>query len=90
MIKENTAVNKRTSLYRHFASNQTLLYVGVSLSAVQRLGQHRLSSHWYEDITIITIEWFNTRLEAEQAEYLAIIKENPKHNNRFLGPRAPY
>ena len=90
MIKENTAVNKRTCLYRHFASNQMLLYVGVSLSAVQRLGQHRLSSHWYEKITTITVEWFDTRIEAEQAEYTAIIKENPKHNIRCLRPRAPY
>jgi hypothetical protein len=32
-------VSKRTSLYRHFDADGTLLYVGISLSALVRLGQ---------------------------------------------------
>lgn len=70
----------KTSLYRHFDKDGQLLYVGISLSHVARLAQHRDSSHWYEEITHVTIEWYETRVEAELAETRAIGSEFPKHN----------
>lgn len=71
---------KRTSLYRHFNGEGQLLYVGVSLSAVQRLGQHKEHSDWFESIARVTIEKFDTREEALEAERTAIIRERPLHN----------
>lgn len=70
----------KTSLYRHYSADDKLLYVGVSISAVHRLGQHAEHSDWYNSITRVTIERFETREAALQAERAAIIKERPAHN----------
>lgn len=67
-------------LYRHFNKDRELLYVGVSLSAVHRLGQHADHSHWFKSIARVEIENFETREEVLAAERKAIIEENPKHN----------
>jgi len=75
-----------TDLYRHFDSNGNLLYVGISLSTLNRLGQHRDNSHWFNTISSVTIEKYNTRKEALIAEKKAITKEKPLHNtvhNRY-------
>lgn len=68
------------SLYRHFDADGKLLYVGVSLSSVKRLMEHRSSSHWFPDISTVTIEKFPSREEVLQAERRAILEENPIHN----------
>jgi hypothetical protein len=69
-----------TQLYRHFDKNGQLLYVGVSLSTVVRLSQHREYSKWYDQIANVTIQNYNTREEALEAETQAIKNENPKYN----------
>lgn len=67
-------------LYRHFDADDRLLYVGVSLSTVHRLGQHKDHSHWFEKITKITIERFDSREESLDAETAAIQFERPLYN----------
>ena len=69
-----------TELYRHFDSNNNLLYVGISLSSLNRLGQHRDHSHWFNEISKVTIQRFATRKEALAAERQAVVSENPKCN----------
>jgi len=71
---------ERTALYRHFDSDGRLLYVGISLSAVRRLGQHQQHAHWFGAIVRVDIEWHATRLLALEAEAYAIARENPLHN----------
>jgi predicted GIY-YIG superfamily endonuclease len=67
-------------LYRHFNSAGELLYVGVSLSALNRLGQHKDHSAWYKTISSVTLEEFESRDAALQAEREAIANEKPRHN----------
>lgn len=67
-------------LYRHFDSAKNLLYVGISLSTVSRLSQHRRSSRWADEIASIEIERFPNLALAAEAEKHAIIVENPKWN----------
>jgi len=69
-----------THLYRHFNKENILLYVGVSLSAINRLAQHSEHSQWFKDIARVEIENFVTRQEALEAERKAIVNEQPKHN----------
>lgn len=69
-----------TQLYRHFDSEGRLLYVGISLSAITRLAQHRSASHWSRAIASVRIECFDTRREALAAEAKAILEERPLHN----------
>lgn len=69
-----------TDLYRHFDKDGKLLYVGVSLSTMKRLSQHKKASHWFNEITSVTIQKYKSRQEALDAERSAIIEENPIHN----------
>jgi len=75
----------QTSLYRHFSKDDSLLYIGISLSALNRLGQHSSNSHWYTKISKVTIEHFDTRTAAMAAEREAIILEKPAHNIQHVG-----
>lgn len=74
------ASSGETQLYRHFNESGELLYVGISLSTVSRLAQHRNASHWFAEIASITVETFPTRIGALEAERKAILEENPIHN----------
>jgi hypothetical protein len=69
-----------TELYRHYDEQDRLLYVGVALSAIHRLSQHRDHSTWFEKIKRVEIQTFETRKEALEAERQAITEERPKHN----------
>lgn len=74
-------------LYRHFDANDTLLYVGVSLSTINRLGQHKDHSHWFDSIAKVTIENFDSREASLEAETQAILKEKPAHNIAKTKPK---
>lgn len=76
-------------LYRHFDADGKLLYVGISLSAIKRLGEHAANSHWYCSIRTVTIEHFDTREQAIAAETAAIKNERPAHNimKRWVEPK---
>lgn len=76
-----------THLYRHFNSDGELLYVGVSLSAINRLGQHKEHSKWFSTITKVEIQSYATREEALDAEAIAINSERPKYNKRMSSTR---
>lgn len=73
----------KTHLYRHFNSNNELLYVGISLSAFNRLSQHKESSKWFEEISNVTIQSFDNREDALKSERIAVQEENPKYNVRL-------
>lgn len=79
-----------TKLYRHFDATGQLLYVGISLSAIHRLQQHKRTAHWASQIANVTIEPHPTRAAALAAEREAIRQENPAHNvQRHAARKAP-
>lgn len=67
-------------LYRHFSEDGRLLYVGISLCTVVRLGDHSRDSEWFDQIRRIEIEKFCSRREAVIAEGKAISNEAPIYN----------
>lgn len=71
--------NQPCKLYRHFDKRGVLLYVGISLDAVARLGQHK-GAAWFDDIATITVKNFRSREAALRAERKAILTEDPIHN----------
>lgn len=75
------------ALYRHYDASNTLLYVGVSLNALVRLQQHKVS-HWFDDITRVDIQKFASREEVLEAERVAITSENPVHNISRPKPKS--
>ena len=70
----------KTALYRHFDTAGRLLYVGISLSAVQRLAQHRQTAHWFQELARVDVEWHSSRSKARAAEIHAISTEAPLCN----------
>lgn len=70
----------KTALYRHFDSQDRLLYVGISLDTIRRTQQHRLGARWFERIARIDIEWYPSRPAALTAEAIAIARESPECN----------
>jgi predicted DNA-binding transcriptional regulator AlpA len=67
-------------LYRHFDASGALLYVGISLSAIQRLGDHAKAAHWFWSIVRVEITAYPDRETALKAERIAIRNEKPLYN----------
>ncbi len=76
-------------LYRHYGKNNELLYVGISLSALRRLEQHKDHSHWFPLIEKVVIEHHPSREVALQQERVAIQDEKPKYNIHHRNQRIP-
>jgi len=70
----------RTALYRLYDDADRLLYVGISRNPDVRWGQHSISKAWWSDVAHRTVEWHDTRIDAETAERNAIRAERPQHN----------
>lgn len=68
-----------TTLYRLYDNRGRLLYVGISLSALLRLRQHRQKG-WWPKTTRCTFEHFPSRKLAAAAELRAIRDEKPRFN----------
>lgn len=69
-----------SALYRHFDSGGKLLYVGISISALQRFLGHRSNSEWVGQIATMTIEQCANIDEARERERAAIKAEKPLWN----------
>ena len=74
-------------LYRHFDAEGRLLYVGISLSAVERLKQHVTRAGWSAEIASITVETHPDRKTAMEAERRAVETERPLYN-KMLVPKG--
>jgi len=75
-------MNELLSVYRHFDKNGQLLYVGLTKDLFKRQYSHALKADWRRDISYITIQHFESKQEAIDAEYIAIKEENPVWNNK--------
>lgn len=68
-------------LYRMYDAEGTLLYIGISKSAIKRLTQHMVEQPWVQQIAKVDIEQLECdRTTAMQIEREAIIDEKPKYN----------
>lgn len=73
-------MKKLNQLYRYYDKDGNLLYVGISISAIVRMSQHRTQSSWFPLAKWSTFENFTSREEVLKAEVQAIINENPIYN----------
>lgn len=69
-----------TTLYRMLAAEGELLYVGISMSSLQRMMQHRSTKTWWREIAHIEFVHYPNRTEARAAERVSIADENPRYN----------
>jgi DNA-binding transcriptional regulator YiaG len=83
-------MDRRTALYRFYALDGALLYIGVSLNYRSRWKQHAANKTWWPQVERRTIEWHDSYPAALLAATAAIGAERPKYNIRHNGPnRTP-
>lgn len=76
------------ALYRFFDRSGQLLYVGIAKTPTVRWCNHESKKPWWGDVANITLEWHDTRGEAERAEKTAIRTESPLYNIvRYVGSK---
>ena len=72
----------QVAVYRQYAADGTLLYVGVSANPLRRMSEHNSKSG--RKVARIEIDWFDSRVEALAAEREAIKTEAPRDNKAGL------
>lgn len=60
--------NRATAVYRFFDRQGHLMYVGIAYDPAERWKHHAAKTRWWKDAADNTIEWYDTRAEAERAE----------------------
>lgn len=78
---------RRTAVYRLFAADGELLYVGISCDLKTRLSDHRCHKVWWPDVDRIAIDWHVNRASALDQEAQAATYEKPRHNVLRPDPR---
>ncbi len=68
------------TLYRFYASNGALLYVGITNNPGRRFSKHRDDKDWWLDVARIDMEQYPSREALNAAEQRAIQNERPLHN----------
>lgn len=79
---------KPTALYRFFAADNRLLYVGITHRLNGRLSAHKRDKPWQE-VARIELEHYPTREQALAAEERAIKSEKPAWNVVHSGGGKP-
>lgn len=69
-----------TALYRFFAADGALLYVGITVDLEKRWSGHQSNKPWWPDVAEKTVQWYDDRPSALAAEAEAIKTELPRHN----------
>lgn len=71
---------EQTAVYRCFAADGTLLYVGVADDVGKRWKEHAGDKPWWPLVVRQTVDWHDSRDEALRIERDAIRAERPVHN----------
>lgn len=66
-------------LYRLFDAQGLLLYVGIATEPKKRWRSHYATT-WWPQVSRKTLEWHDSREDAEKAEATAIRVEHPRYN----------
>lgn len=76
------------ALYRFYADDGTLLYVGITNNPGNRFNQHGADKPWWHEVRGITMELYPDRPSVLAAEARAIAVENPRYNRQRPKHRA--
>ncbi|OMI34420.1 GntR family transcriptional regulator [Streptomyces sparsogenes] len=89
--QSSTSPPERTALYRYFDTDGGLLYIGISRDPDGRLKAHRdTHQKWVPMVKSRTLEWFDSRPEAAEAEKQAIQVERPRFNKAHNQDRVAF
>jgi predicted GIY-YIG superfamily endonuclease len=71
-----------TALYRLYAADGNLIYLGITTSPASRMEQHAEKQPWWPEVALRTMAWYATRMDAAVAETAAIKAEKPQYNKK--------
>jgi predicted GIY-YIG superfamily endonuclease len=94
IARKEGCVASTFALYRMFAADGRLIYVGQTSDPGTRVGMHRRSKDWWREVASIQLAHFDTREDLLRAEREAIETERPQYNivyrcSRRAAKRAP-
>lgn len=78
---------ERTAVYRIRGEADELLYIGMTGDLRVRWDDHAAKQPWWDELRSMTVDWYDSREEADDAERAAIEAETPKYNKKYLAPR---
>lgn len=81
-------IEERAAVYRFYAADDTLLYVGVTQRFGTRWSAHAKQQPWWPQVARQASTWYDTRAEALAIETEAIKTEKPVHNVLHV-PKPP-
>jgi len=70
------------AVYRIYNAKENMIYVGVTNDVLMRIAQHRRDKHWRDEITVVHLDWCETRSEALAIENMLIESFKPIYNLR--------
>jgi predicted GIY-YIG superfamily endonuclease len=73
-------MSERTAVYRLFAADDTLLYVGIAKRFGRRWEQHAKLQPWWPHVDHQSVYWYPSREDAALAEKHAMRDEAPVYN----------
>ena len=77
-----------TTVYKYFAANGALLYVGITSRAERRAHEHAESKDWWRLAVGCTLEHFESREQAEARERALIEIFRPPYNRQHNPERS--
>lgn len=81
----------RTSVYRWYDDEGTLLYIGMATDPLARAKQHEASGNqWFLDAHEMKVRWFPARDEAARAEEAGIAAEMPLFNGGAMQTKGSW
>lgn len=69
-----------TAVYRLYAAEDILLYVGVTSDIELRLAQHAETQPWWNHVVRYTVDWMSSRSSALRIEAHWIAQDSPLYN----------
>lgn len=69
-----------TWVYRFYAADGALLYVGLTRHLERRVQEHAAIKRWWPEVVRTESKLYRTRLRAARAEHAAIGAEDPRYN----------
>jgi hypothetical protein len=69
-------------LYRHYDTDENLLYIGRTVRGVKRANEHARDKSWWDEVVVTRYEKFDSLAELKEAEKKAIREENPLYNKQ--------
>ena len=71
------------TLYRFYAADGRLLYVGQTADPGKRFAKHSVTHAWWRAVDKITLEHYTTPALVKEAERQAIERDRPYYNSHF-------